>query len=225
MNILEARGIEKIYTDVAKPLEVLRGIDFSLSGGKIVGIYGASGSGKSTLLHILGGLDSPSCGSVSSKGRNLDEMNERELSIFRNENIGFVFQFYHLLPEFTALENVMLPVLISGRKKKDAEVLAKEALKQVDLTDRMEHRPQMLSGGEQQRVALARAFVMKPAVIMADEPTGNLDRETGNMIWKHLISLNKKSAVAIIVVTHNRDLIGDLDEAYELADGRLRKLD
>jgi lipoprotein-releasing system ATP-binding protein len=221
MTLIEARNIKRSYTDTAETVHVLNGIDFSLEKGDLVGIFGASGAGKSTFLHILGGLDSATEGEVLFNGKRLNGMNERDISNFRNKMVGFVFQFYHLMPEFTARENVMMPALISGTSKKDAAKKADEALDAVGLTHRAEHMPSMLSGGEQQRVAMARAAVQAPPMILADEPTGNLDRETGTKVWEYLLSLNKKKGMALVVVTHNRDLVRDLKKTYEIKDGRL----
>lgn len=223
MPLLEARGITKIYTDMAEPVQVLRGIDLILGEGEVVGIYGASGSGKSTLLHILGGLDSPDDGKIHVKGVDIGGLKNDELASFRNRTVGFVFQFYHLLPEFSALENVMLPVLISGKGKGDARDSAASALEAMGLSERMDHRPAMLSGGEQQRVAIARAAVMHPPIILADEPTGNLDSRSGEIVWKYLLELNRREGMTIAVATHNRDLVTSLDMVYELADGILHR--
>jgi lipoprotein-releasing system ATP-binding protein len=224
MAFLTASGIWKRYTDMAAPVEVLRGLDFSLCEGEAVGIFGASGSGKSTFLHIIGGLDRPTSGSVCAAGFDLSSMSPGELAGFRNREVGFVFQFYHLLPEFTALENAMLPALIGGLARGEAEERAADALAAVGLEGRASHRPAMLSGGEQQRVAIARATVMRPRVILADEPTGNLDRETGEAVWRYLLDLNRASGIAIVAVTHNRDLIGSMSCSYEIRDGRLERL-
>ncbi len=206
---------------MAVPLKVLRGLDFELEEGESVGIFGASGTGKSTLLHILGGLDRPTEGRVAAAGLDLGTMTDDELARFRNREVGFVFQFYHLLPEFTALENAMLPSLIAGVGNSEARARASEALEAVGLSERLSHRPAMLSGGEQQRVAIARSAVMKPRVIFADEPTGNLDRETGRRVWEYLMELNREKGVALVAVTHNRDLIDGFTRSLELRDGKL----
>lgn len=221
MYLLESHGVTKIYADMAEPVEVLKGVDFMLNGGQIAGILGASGSGKSTLLHILGGLDSPTSGNVSVGGSPLCEMTDDELADFRNRKVGFVFQFYHLLPEFTAIENAMLPAMIAGKSKREAKKAAGEALEAMGLSKRVDHRPAMLSGGEQQRVALARAAVLRPPLILADEPTGNLDRESGDQIWEYLLGLNRQAGIAIVIVTHNRELMNSISTIYELKDGRL----
>ena len=188
------------------------------------GIYGASGSGKSTLLHILGGLDRPTGGKVYFEGQNLSEMNEDEITRFRNESIGFVFQFYYLLPEFTALENVMIPCLIAGIPRKEAKERAKDALNEVALSPRAHHKPSELSGGEQQRVALARAAVMHPKIILADEPTGNLDRQTGEQIFDYLLRLNRDDKISMIIVSHNQELLRQLPHTLLLRDGKLHEI-
>lgn len=221
MAFIEANDIWKAYTDMAAPVEVLRGLSFELAEGGSVGIFGASGTGKSTLLHLLGGLDRPTQGRIRAAGFDLGTMSDDELARFRNREVGFVFQFYHLLPEFTALENTMLPALIAGVNRREAREGAREALEAVGLAERLEHRPAMLSGGEQQRVAIARATVMKPRVIFADEPTGNLDRETGRRVWEYLKGLNAEKGIALVAVTHNRDLIGGFTRSLELRDGKL----
>ena len=219
--LLQARNITKIYTDSAVPVEVLRDLNMDLKAKEVVGIFGASGSGKSTLLHILGGLDAPTKGKVVFEGVDIRSLGSDELAGFRNRKVGFVFQFYHLLSEFTAVENVMLPALIAGIPRRQAHDLACQALEEMGLMDRQNHRPAILSGGEQQRVALARAAVLKPPVILADEPTGNLDAKSGERVWQYLLNLNRRHGVAIIVVTHNRDLMLELLNTYELRDKRL----
>ncbi len=224
MAFLAAKGIWKIYADTAEPVEVLRGLDISIENGEAVGIFGASGSGKSTLLHIIGGLDRPTEGSVNAAGFDLGVLSDDEMARFRNREIGFVFQFYHLLPEFTALENVMLPALIGGHARSAAGKMAMDALDAMGLSARRDHRPAMLSGGEQQRVAIARAAVQRPKLILADEPTGNLDRQTGAKVWEYLVDLNRRLGIALIAVTHNRELINRSMTAYELKDGKLNRL-
>ena len=219
--LLQARNITKIYTDSAVPVEVLRDLNMDLKAKEVVGIFGASGSGKSTLLHILGGLDAPTKGNVVFEGVDIRSLGSDELAGFRNRKVGFVFQFYHLLSEFTAVENVMLPALIAGIPRRQAHDLACQALEEMGLMDRQNHRPAILSRGEQQRVALARAAVLKPPVILADEPTGNLDAKSGERVWQYLLNLNRRHGVAIIVVTHNRDLMLELLNTYELRDKRL----
>ena len=224
MTLLRAEKISKVYKDMIDPVWVLRDLDFSLEKGELVGVFGASGAGKSTFLHVIGGLDRPTDGEILSHGRNLRKMKGDELARFRNKEVGFVFQFYHLLPEFTALENVMLPALIGGMSKKEAKKLAEDSLETMGLKHRLSHRPEMLSGGEQQRVAIARAVVMKPPMILADEPTGNLDHETGEQVFGCLMDLYKKEGMALVLVTHNRDLLNRLPKSYELKDGKLRDI-
>lgn len=222
--ILEAADISKAYTDTAEPVWVLKGLDFKLEARELVGVFGASGAGKSTFLHILGGLDSPSSGNIRSDGKNLADMRANELAQFRNRKVGFVFQFYYLLSEFSAVENVMMPALIAGKTKKEAFELAASKLEAMGLSGRMDHRPAMLSGGEQQRVAIARACVLDPPMILADEPTGNLDTETGSQIIEHLLSLNRQKGMAMVIVTHNRELLARLPKAYELKNGKLENI-
>ena len=224
MIYLKADKISKLYTDMAEPVSVLSELDFVLEEGELVGVYGVSGVGKSTFLHIMGGLDLPTSGSVFVQGVDLKAMSSSELARFRNRKVGFVFQFYHLLAEFTALENAMLPALISGMDRREAKKMASEALEAMGLASRMEHRPAMLSGGEQQRVALARAAVLKPPMILADEPTGNLDHKTGEQVIEYLLDLNRSKGMAVVIVTHNRELLGRLPKSYELCDGRLHDL-
>jgi lipoprotein-releasing system ATP-binding protein len=224
MSIIEAKAVTKIYSDTASAVEVLKGVDFTLGDGDAVAIYGASGSGKSTLLHILGGLDRPNDGSVSVCGKELASLADDDLAEFRNHHIGFVFQFYHLLPEFTAVENAMLPALISGTGTKKAREMAMAALEAVDLLHRADHRPSMLSGGEQQRAAIARASVMRPSIILADEPTGNLDRDTGDAVWRYLLSLRENYGISLVIATHNIELAKDISKSYVLKDGLLSSL-
>ena len=224
MALLTAQGVAKVYRDMAEPVWVLRDLDFELGQGELVGIFGASGAGKSTLLHILGGLDEPTEGCVTAGGADLRGMTAEELARFRNRQVGFVFQFYHLLAEFTARENAMLPALIAGLSRSEAAERADSALAAMGLSARRDHRPAMLSGGEQQRVAIARATVMEPPMILADEPTGNLDHATGEQIFEYLLDLNRTRGMALVIVTHNRELLGRLPRAYELADGTLRSM-
>jgi lipoprotein-releasing system ATP-binding protein len=221
MKLLEAQDIHKRYDSGAQAVEVLRGVNISIDEGALVGVYGASGAGKSTLLHVLGGLDQPTEGSIAFMGQELSGMREGELARVRNVNLGFVFQFYHLLGEFTAVENVMIPCMIAGDRKGKAKRRSLEALERVGLAHRSLHRPAELSGGEQQRVAIARAAVMQPRLILADEPTGNLDRETGERVWDYLLKLNRDSGIGMIVVSHNHELLGDVSKLYELKDGKI----
>ncbi len=222
--LLTANDVKKSYDGGAAALDVLKGVDFEIGEGNLVGIYGASGSGKSTLLHIMGGLDRPTGGKISFEGDDINKMSETALARFRNRSIGFVFQFYHLLPEFTAIENAMMPCLIAGQKRKQARQKAMEALEEVGLSDRASHRPSELSGGEQQRVALARAAVMRPKLILADEPTGNLDRETGERVFDYLLKLNRDDGIAMLIVSHNQELLDLLPRKHLLRDGKLNEL-
>lgn len=219
--ILSARDIHKVYNDTAIPVTVLSGVSLSLRESEAIGISGASGSGKSTLLHILGGLDFPTSGSIEIAGDPISKFSRKKLADFRNKKIGFVFQFYHLLPEFTALENVMLPALISGMGKERAKREALAMIDEMGLLPRAGHLPSTLSGGEQQRIAIARAAVMRPSIIFADEPTGNLDTKTGVVVWDFLMKLNKSDGISIVVVSHNEDLLSSLPKVLNLKDGVL----
>ena len=200
---------------------VLKGIDLEVNPGQSLAIMGASGVGKSTLLNIMGSLEPPTTGIVKFKGRNVYEMLEPALSRFRNTEIGFVFQFHHLLPEFNALENAMMPALIARFPKKQAAEMAQEVLVKVGLEKRLNHRSGELSGGEQQRVAIARALVMRPKLLLADEPTGNLDWSTGQEVAELLISLNKEEGVAMVIATHNERLAEKMSRQMEIVDGRI----
>ncbi len=201
-------------------MEVLRGVDLTFSQGEKAAIVGASGVGKTTLLHILGTLDRPTAGKVLYEGKDIYTLNERDLAFFRNREIGFVFQFHHLLPEFNALENTMMPGLIQGIPTKEATSRAEAILTLVGLKERLSHKPGELSGGEQQRVAVARALVLEPKVLLADEPTGNLDTKTGESVFDLLQELNQIKGVTLIVVTHNLKLAEKLSRQIQLIDGR-----
>lgn len=220
-ELVKAKGLYKRYDGGAQSVEVLKGVDFEMAEGEVIGIYGASGVGKSTLLHVLGGLDMPTSGSIWLTGRDISGMGDRELARMRNRVVGFVFQFYHLLSEFTAAENVMIPCLIAGEGKDEARRRSLEVLEMVGLAERAGHRPAELSGGEQQRVALARAAVMRPKLILADEPTGNLDRHTGKRVWDYLLRLSGDSGIGMVVVSHNHDLLQQMPKTLELRDGTL----
>lgn len=221
-SIVRCQGLRKTYTglDVA----VLNGIDLSLKKGDQIAIVGASGSGKSTLLHLLGGLDTPSGGEVALLGNNLNQLSEAKKGQIRNDSLGFVYQFHHLLPEFTAIENVALPLLIGRTPREQALVSAKQMLEKVGLSHRLEHMPGELSGGERQRAALARALVTEPACILADEPTGNLDRVTANQVFDLLIEINAVLNTSLIVVTHDLTLAAKMQQQYKLEDGYLQPL-
>ncbi len=220
-EILRTEKLSKSFWLGAQEIQVLKEVSFQIHAGEMVSIVGASGAGKSTLLHILGTLDRPTEGSVFFKGDSLFEKKEKELASFRNQKIGFVFQFHHLLSEFTAYENVMMPVLISGFKKADAEEYAFQKLKEVGLSERLFHRPGELSGGEQQRVAIARALVLNPMLLLADEITGNLDAKTGEQIQELLVELNQRYHMTMIVVTHNKTLAERMPRRFQMADGRI----
>jgi lipoprotein-releasing system ATP-binding protein len=207
-----------------KRIDVLRGVDLAIQEGEMLSLTGASGVGKSTFLHVLGTLDAPTSGSIHFEGRDVVSMGDAELARFRNRSIGFVFQFHYLLPEFTALENVMMPALIQRLAMADAQARASEVLDAVGLHDRADHKPGELSGGEQQRVALARALVLRPRLLLADEPTGNLDPTTGEGIHQVLKDLNQRLGIAAVVVTHNQHLAESLPRRLRLADGHLREL-
>lgn len=220
-NLLEVRGLCKTYASGPNRVEVLKGIDLELVQGTTVALVGASGAGKSTLLHLLGALDRPTNGTVLYRGENLFSKSDRDLAAFRNKSIGFVFQFHHLLPEFTALENVMMPALIARVARDKAAATAEELLADVGLAHRLTHRPGELSGGEQQRVAIARALALSPEMLLADEPTGNLDMKTSEGVHAVLAELQQKKGLTLVVVTHNERLASDMGQVIRLADGRL----
>ena len=220
-SILEAKNIHKSYGKEGQKIEVLRGISFSLQKSEPVVIEGASGAGKSTLLHILGALDKPTEGSVFFKKSDLFEKTEKELSDFRNKELGSVFQFHHLLPLFTALENVMMPALIAGISKMETLEMAKLLLQQVGLEHRLSHKANELSGGEQQRVAIARALIMKPKLLLADEPTGNLDAENSRMIFDLLLKMSEHYQTTLVLVTHNEVLASSLKKRIRIQDGKI----
>jgi lipoprotein-releasing system ATP-binding protein len=219
--LIKASDITKSFGTEAGELKVLRGITIEILTGEMVGVIGASGAGKSTLLHILGALDRPSSGNVLFEGRDIAFMDDRALAHFRNQSIGFVFQFHHLLPEFTAQENVMLPGMINGTAFSEIEEKAVALLGELGLSQRMTHRPGELSGGEQQRVAVARALIQDPKVVLADEPTGNLDTSTGNDLFDLFVDLNRKRGITFVVVTHNQALSDRCNRVLEMADGLL----
>lgn len=219
--ILEAVGLHKSFPQGRGRLEVLKGIDLSVRRGECVAVVGPSGAGKSTLLHILGALDRPTEGRVLFQGEEIFGRPEPALAQFRNRHVGFVFQFHHLLPEFTARENVAMPLRIAGEGAGEAAARADELLEAVGLAERVEHRPGELSGGEQQRVALARALAARPALLLADEPTGNLDHQTGDAIHRLLRDWNRRSEVTLVVVTHNRELAEAMDRIVTLSDGHV----
>ena len=217
--LVEARVVHKSYWLGEKEIHVLRGASFALHAGEMVSLVGPSGVGKSTFLHVIGTLDPPTAGEVLFDGEDAFYMGEEQLANFRNTSIGFVFQFHYLLPEFTALQNVAMPGLIHRQTREKAEVQAKEMLEIVGLGHRLDHKPGELSGGEQQRVALARALVLKPRLLLADEPTGNLDEATGEGIHQLLVELNQRLGIAAIVVTHNPRLAERMPRRLRLTDG------
>ena len=218
--LLEVRSLEKTYFRPQDEVQVLKGLDLELGAGETLAVLGASGVGKSTLLNILGGLDRPTGGVVRFEGREIFKWNDNQLARFRNRSIGFVFQFHHLLPEFNALENAMMPCLVAGISKAKAKSRAEELLEMVGLGHRKDHRIGELSGGEQQRVAVARALIMKPRLLLADEPTGNLDGRTGAKVNEMMMRLNREMGLSTVVATHNRELAHLMDRRIELVDGR-----
>jgi len=219
--MIEARGLAKTYASGPRAVRVFEDLDLEVFEGEMVGIVGPSGAGKSSLLHILGGLDRPTAGSVRVAEFDTPSLGDVELARFRNTKIGFIFQFHHLLPEFTALENTMMPLLVGGARKRDARERALAILERTGLADRLDHRPGELSGGEAQRVALARALVHSPRVLLADEPTGNLDHRTGESIHAMLQSVHASEVLTSIIVTHNERLAALCDRVLHLEDGRL----
>ena len=222
--VLHAQTLVKAYEEGNNELEVLKGVDLTVHKGDILAIIGASGSGKSTLLNLLGGLDHATRGSVSIAGTSVASLNDRETGRLRNRYLGFVYQFHHLLPEFTALENVAMPLLIRGEKPADCQARAAAILERVGLEHRLKHKPSALSGGERQRVAIARALVTEPALVMADEPTGNLDERTAAQVQALMIELNENLGTAFMIVTHDREFASRCPQQYELHDGLLRRL-
>ena len=216
--MLQAKDIHKNYGD----LEVLRGVDLTLNKGEIVSIVGPSGSGKSTLLHILGTLDRPGRGEILINGNKMSALNDKQMADFRNRHIGFVFQFHHLLPEFTAMENVCVPGWINGKKKKEVAAMAKSLLESLGLGDRLDNKPGALSGGEQQRVAVARALINEPLIIFADEPTGNLDSAHARDLHQLFFDLRKMFNQTFLIVTHNEDLAKMSDRVLHMKDGKMK---
>jgi lipoprotein-releasing system ATP-binding protein len=218
-SILQCRQLTKRYDQGGLDVEVLKGVNLSIGVGERVAIMGASGSGKSTLLHLLGGLEKASGGEVVLDGVNLNKVNATRLAKLRNKSLGFIYQSHHLLGEFTVLENVAIPLLIGGQSVKQASVRATELLKRVGLGHRIEHKPGELSGGERQRATVARALINKPCVILADEPTGNLDSKTANQVYQLMLELNQELNVSFLVVTHDHDLAAKMGKVLHMEDG------
>lgn len=219
--VLSCRQLACTYHDAGQAVEVLKGVSFDLRRGECAAIVGASGSGKSTLLHMLGGLDKPSGGEVMISGRNMTKLSDKRRGDLRNEAIGFIYQFHHLLPEFTALENVAMPLLVRRTAPAVAREKARELLASVGLEHRLAHKPGQLSGGERQRAAVARALITKPAVILADEPTGNLDSRNGAQVFDLMLELNRVHGTALLVVTHDHALAERMDRTWTLEDGHM----
>ena len=219
--LLETKNLNKHFSEGELRVDVLKGIDFSINKNESVAIIGASGSGKSTLLHLLGGLDIPDEGEVFINGNNISGLNDEQRGIMRNKNLGFIYQFHHLLPEFSALENVAMPLLIRRDNEKQALDKAKYLLDKVGLSERIQHRPGELSGGERQRAAIARALVTEPACILADEPTGNLDEKTADQVFDLILELNQSLGTSLIMVTHNLELAKRVNRVVELKEGML----
>ncbi len=223
MSLFHTSQLVKTFNNGTKEFEVLKGIDLEIAPGEMIAIMGASGSGKTTLLQVCGTLAQPSSGELFFKEQNLTAMNSQELAHFRNRELGFIFQFHHLLPEFTTIENVMMPALIGGKKKRDVYDWAIELLHQVELDHRIDQRIINLSGGEKQRTALARALIMRPKLLLADEPTGNLDSRAGGLVFELLHRLCREYSLAVIMVTHNIELAEKMDALKILKDGYLQR--
>ena len=223
-SVLGCSGLNKTFAEGGQSLTILNDVNFRVVRGERIAIMGSSGSGKSTLLNLLGGLDQPTSGEVSVVGKLLPNMSEQERCQARNQNLGFVYQFHHLLPEFTALENVCMPLLLGTTSITEARKKARSLLERVGLAHRLQHKPNELSGGERQRVAIARALITEPACVLMDEPTGNLDRKTADAIYQLMLELNRELSISFVVVTHDAALAAHMDKVYELSDGALSLL-
>lgn len=221
-SIIVCQDLSKIYQDGKLTTPVLEGVNLAVNKGELLAIVGTSGSGKSTLLHILGALDSPTSGSVLFNGQNVHQLSSKKQAIWRNQELGFVYQFHHLLSEFSALENVAMPLLIAGEKIKVAQQKATTLLTRVGLSERLSHRPAELSGGERQRVAIARALINNPSLVLADEPTGNLDEKSAEAVYQLIKELNQELGTAFVVVTHDQKLANKLDRQLYMSSGILK---
>jgi lipoprotein-releasing system ATP-binding protein len=219
-TIIELKNLTKVYQNGVE-FRALDNANLRIKEGEFVAVVGPSGSGKSTLMHLIGLLDTPSSGTLLIGGKDVTKMSDKERSAMRNRMLGFIFQYHHLLPDFSALENVMMPLLIAGKSRDEAKSIAEKLLKEVGLADRMDHRPGELSGGQNQRVAVARALSCSPAIVLGDEPTGNLDTKTGDLIYELLRKLNREYNQTFIVVTHNEELAGKADRIVKIVDGKI----